>query len=436
MGGLGLTLNTAAQTLLNTQTELQTSSNNISNASNTWYSREVAVQQSDPSVLSDGSWVGTGASITAISQMRDQYLDGQVLSATSANSQYTSLSSQLQSIQSAVADSGSTGISAALGSLFSSFDALSQNPTGLSEQTGVYEAAQNLASAIQSSNTQLNQASNNLPGQINDTVNQANSLIAQIAQYNTAIAQTGGNATGQANSLVDQRYEAMDNLSQLIPVSFSTGSNGMVNVTTTDSTGPVTIVSGETGTPISTDSTITGGQLGGLLQAQTDLNGYMTQLNTFTSSLVSQVNALQTVNGGPAVFSDTTGQEASTITASTTFLTGQTTANEGPIAVNIANLQNTNLTFSDGTTSTLQGYLSNIQQGIGNDVQSANTNSSFNQSLLTQLQNQQQSYSGVSLDQEMVNVIQYQQVYQAAAKVVETVSGLMSTAISMVPAAM
>jgi len=334
-----------------------------------------------------------------------------------------------------VADSGSDGISQALGSFFDSWDTLSQNPSGLSEQTGVYEAAQNLASAIQSSCTQLNQASSALPGQINDTVSQANSLIDQIAQLNTAIAQTGGNTTGQANALTDQRYEAMDNLSQLIPVSFSTGSNGMVTVTTAESSGPTTIVSGETGTHISTASTITGGQLGGLLQAQTDLNGYITQLNTFTSSLVSQVNALQTANGGTGVFSATAGQEASTITASTTFLNGHTTANEGPIAVNIANLQGTQSTFSDGTTATLQGYLSNIQQGIGNAVQEANTNASFNQSLLTQLQNQQQSYSGVSMDQEMVNVIQYQQVYQAAAKVVETVSGLMSTAISMVPAA-
>ena len=48
------------------------------------------------------------------------------------------------------------------------------------------------------------------------------------------------------------------------------------------------------------------------------------------------------------------------------------------------------------------------------------------------LQTQQQSVSGVSVDQEMVNVIQYQQFYQAAAKVVSTVSTLLTTAIDMV----
>jgi len=434
MAGLSLTLDTAEQTLLNTQLELQTSSQNISNAGNTWYSREVASQQDTPSVQTMGVWVGTGATVSQITQMRNQYLDNQVLNATSENSQDSRLASALQSIQSYAADSGSSGISQALGNFFNAWDTLSQNPTGLSEQSGVYQAAQNLATTIQSTYSNLNQiATSTLPGQIQDTVTQANSLIDQIAQLNTSISESGTVASGQPDDLIDQRYEAMDQLSQLIPVSFSAGANGMVNVTTNETGGPVTIVSGGTGTNITTSSAITGGQLGGLLQAQTDLTGYMAQFNTFTASLVSQVNTLQQANGGSAVFTVTTGQEASTITASNTFLNGQTAANEGPIATNIANLQGTQVNFSDGTTATLQGYLSNIQQQIGSDVQQANTNSSFDQSLLTQLRNQQQSYSGVSLDEEMVNIIQYQQIYQAAAKVVETASTLMSTAISMVP---
>ena len=136
MAGLTLSLYTGEQTLLNTQTELQTASNNISNASNTWYSRQVAVQQENSTVQVEGGWVGTGASISQVTQMRDQYLDGQVLNATSANSQYTNLTSQLQTIQASVADSGSTGISQALGAFFDSWDTLSQNPSGLSRAVG------------------------------------------------------------------------------------------------------------------------------------------------------------------------------------------------------------------------------------------------------------------------------------------------------------
>ena len=429
MAGLTLTLDTSEQTLLNTQLEIQTASNNISNANNTWYARETAVQTDNPAIQTTFGWLGTGASVTQITQARDQYLDGQVLNATSDYSQYSNLQTQLQSIQSVASDSGSTGISQALGAFFDSWDTLSQDPSDISAQSAVYQAAQNLASNIQSTYNQLDEiATNDIPGQIQDTVNQANSLIDQIAQLNTAIAQSSA-GTPQPNTLIDQRYEAMDSLSQLIPVSFTTGASGMINVDTTDSNGPLTIVSGGTGTHIATSTTITGGELGGLLQAQTDLNGYMTGLNNFASTLISQVNALPEPNGGPDVF---TGTDASTITASTTFLNNQTSADITSRALAISNLQDNPINFPDGTTGTFQDYLSNIQEQIGNDTQQATNNANFYQAMQTQLQNQQQSYSGVSLDEEMVNVIQDQQVYQAAAKVIQTVSDLMSTVTSMV----
>jgi flagellar hook-associated protein 1 len=429
MAGLTVTLNTAAQTLFNTQIEISTSSNNISNASNTGYSRETAVQTDNPAIWTSSGWLGTGASVTQITQMRDQFIEQQLMNATSNDSQYTSLSSQLTAIQSASSDSGSNGISQALGSFFDSWSTLAQNPTGLSEQSGVYSAAKNLAGALQSTYNQLNQISTQMPGQIQNTVDQANALIDQIAQLNTSIAQTQ-TPTCQPNQLIDARYQAMDSLAQLIPVSFSKAANGMVNVNTTDASGPLAVVTGTTGTHITTSSTITGGQLGGLFTAQTDLNGYIGKLNTFTSSIIAQVNSISTTNGGTAVFS---GTGATGITASTTFLSGMTSAGLSTCAQAMTNLQDTQVTFTDGTKATPEQYLSNLQQTVGTDVQQAGNNQSFYDSLKSQVQQQQQSVSGVSMDEEMVNVIKYQQIYQAAAKMVQTVSTLMSTAISMVP---
>ncbi len=429
MAGLTVSLYTASQTLQNTQIEIQTASNNISNASTTGYATETAVQTDTPSILTSSGWLGTGATITQITQARDQFLEQQLMNANSGDSQYTSLSTQLTSIQSACADSGDDGISQALGNFFDSWNTLTQDPSGLTGQTAVYSAAQNLAGAIQSTYSQLSQISNQMPGQINDTVNQADTLINQIAQLNVAIAQNQ-TPTSQPNDLIDQRYEAMDSLSKLIPVTFSQDpTTGMVNVTTTTTGGPVPIVSGATGTPLTTPPTVTGGQLGGLLTAQTDLTGYISQLNTFTSTLISQVNSISTDNGGTAVFN---GNDASSITASNTFMSGQTSAELSSTAQAMANLQNSQITFSDQTVATPEEYLSNIQQTVGDDVQQAGNNQSFYNSLQSQLQTQQQSVSGVSVDQEMINVIQDQQVYEAAAKVVETVDTLMGTAIDMV----
>ncbi|MGO8942935.1 MAG: flagellar hook-associated protein FlgK [Syntrophobacteraceae bacterium] len=433
MAGLSVTLNTALQTLMNTQTEIQVASNNISNATTPGYAVETAVQTETAPSLTGAVWLGNGATITQVTQARDTFLEQQLMNVMSDNSQYTSLSGELTSIQSACADSGSDGISQALGNFFSSWSTLAQDPTGLSGQTGVYSAAQNLASAVQSTYNQLNQIATQIPGQITDTVNQANTLIQQIAQLNTAIAQSS-TPTNQANELIDQRYQAMDSLAQLIPVSFSQdGATGMVTVNTTDADGSLTVVSGATATPITTSTSITGGQLGGLLTAQTNLSGYISQLNTFANTLMTQVNNISELSQGSpanpalAVF---TGVGASGMTASTTFLNGPTAAELSSSAQAIADLQDSQISFS-GTQATPEQYLSNIQQNVGDDVQQANNNQSFYNSLQTQLQTQEESVSGVSTDQEMINVIQDQQIYEEAARVVDTVSTLMSTIISM-----
>ena len=197
-GGLTLTLDTAGQTLLNTQTELQVSSSNISNAGNTWYAREVAHQTDNPDINTLSGWIGTGASVSQITQIRDQFLEGQLMGANSDYSQYSTLNSQLQTIQSADSDSGSTGITQALGSFFDSWDTLSQDPSDSSAQSTLTRAAQNLASTIQSTYGSLNQiATNGIPDQINDTVSQANSLIDQIASLNMSIVQAQADNIGR-----------------------------------------------------------------------------------------------------------------------------------------------------------------------------------------------------------------------------------------------
>jgi len=216
-------------------------------------------------------------------------------------------------------------------------------------------------------------------------------------------------------------------------VSFSQDpTTGMVDVNTSESTGSPAVVSGGEAFPISADSFFTGGQLGGLQTAQGNLESYMNQLNTFTDGLMSQVNSI--TEGDPpnvalAVF---TGSGASSIAASTTFLNGQTSDALSSWAQALGDLQDTQVSFSDGTTATLEQYLGNIQQNVGDDVQQANNNQNFYDALQTQLQTQQESVSGVSTDQEMINVIQDQQIYEEAAKVVETVSDLMSAVMSMI----
>jgi len=68
----------------------------------------------------------------------------------------------------------------------------------------------------------------------------------------------------------------------------------------------------------------------------------------------------------------------------------------------------------------------------GADAQSANTYVKFQTALVTQLETQRQSTSGVSLDEEAVNLVQYQKSFEAAAKLITTGNDLLDTIIAMV----
>ncbi|MGC8490246.1 MAG: flagellar hook-associated protein FlgK [Syntrophobacteraceae bacterium] len=429
MAGLNVTLNIAAQTLMNTQTELSTASNNISNANTTGYAVETAVQTQNPSTQMVYGYLGAGASVTSISQARDNFLEQQLMNAASSDSQFTSQASELSTIQSVASDSGSTGISQALGNFFDAWSTLSQNPTGVAEQSAVYSAGQNLASAIQTTYNQLDNINGQLTTQISDTATQANTLLTQIAQLNTGIARGGTTPTSQPNDLINQQYAAIDSLSKLIPVTFSKQSDGTFTVTATVNGSSQDLVTAETvNYSVNPTDSVGGGQLGGLQDAQTQLSGYMGQLDNFAEGVI---NNFKTSFGPQAVFQ---GTDATSIAANTNYLSTLPidAAQMATDANTMSSLQDQSLTFSDGTNSTLQGYLGTIQSSIGTDAQTANTNQSYYDSLKSELQNQQQSVSGVSMDEEMVHVIQFQQIYQAAAKVVTTTATLMNTAINMV----
>jgi flagellar hook-associated protein 1 FlgK len=77
-------------------------------------------------------------------------------------------------------------------------------------------------------------------------------------------------------------------------------------------------------------------------------------------------------------------------------------------------------------------YYSSMVAAAGADAQSANTYVKFQTSLVNQLEAQRQSTSGVSLDEEAVNLVQYQKSFEAAAKLITTGSDLLDTIIGMV----
>jgi len=68
---------------------------------------------------------------------------------------------------------------------------------------------------------------------------------------------------------------------------------------------------------------------------------------------------------------------------------------------------------------------------VGNDTSNTSADADAASLILQQLQDQRGSVSGVSLDEEAANLIQYQTAYQAAAKVVSSVNSLLLDAVNL-----
>ncbi|MGZ4312994.1 MAG: FlgK family flagellar hook-associated protein, partial [Solirubrobacteraceae bacterium] len=244
---------------------------------------------------------------------------------------------------------------------------------------------------------------------------------SQIATLNQQIVQA--TQAGQSpNTLLDQRDKLIDDLSGLAQVSVSTGSNGAVTINFGDASTP--LVSGTTVTWPQTLTSAAGGQLGSLLNLSSStgpIGSMLSSLDNVAGQVISSVNALQP--SSPFFSGTTAGTIAVSATAATIQASSSSTSG-ADLAQAIGNL-------SGGAAD--QSYAAFVAQ-VGDSVQAANSTHATQQAVLTAVSNQRQSVSGVSLDEEMTNLIQFQQAYQASARVMNAINSTLDTLINSVGA--
>jgi flagellar hook-associated protein 1 len=420
---------TALSGLEAAQAAIDTTGENISNANTPGYTRQVVnTGESGPlsiPALSEpgaGADLGTGVDVTSISRMRDQFLDVQYRAQNTQTSNANTMSAQLQQVQTAINEPSSDGLQTQLDTFYSDWSALANDPTSQAAQTAVIDDGQTLASMFNSVSSQMStvqsQASQEYAS-LTGTSGQVEQDAQQIATLNGQISQA--TEAGQTpNSLLDERDNLLDDLSGLAQISVTNQSDGSVTVNFGDASTP--LVSGTTVTWPQTLTSASGGQLGALLNLSSSsgpIGQYLSSLDGVASQVISSVNALQPSS---PFFS---GTSASTIAVSATASSIQTSSSStsgADLAQSIANLKG-------GAAD--QAYSAFVAQ-VGNGVSSAETTQTTAQAVLTAVSNQRQSVSGVSLDEEMTNLINYQQAYEASARVMNAIDSTLNTLITSV----
>jgi flagellar hook-associated protein 1 FlgK len=159
-----------------------------------------------------------------------------------------------------------------------------------------------------------------------------------------------------------------------------------------------------------------GGQLGGLQDVAAKANGYRTTLATMAASLISSVN---TAAASP-VFSGTGANDIAVVATSATIAAGTGAVGDNSVANAIRALRG-------GTVD--QAYAGLVRQ-IGSDVKTATSNNTTATSVLDSISSQRASVSGVSMDEEMANMIRFQRGYQAAARALTTMDDMLNQLIN------
>ena len=475
MLGLLGTLNLASQSLQTQMTAISVTGQNLANVNTAGYTRQTANIQTTPDIETTSGPEGTGAEVTDIQQAVDTLLNNQIQGQQSTSGYWNGQQSALQSVQddldeflsSTGSTSGSTsstdttsssGLSTLINNFFNDAQSVATSPTSIPARQQLISDAQTLASAFNQINSQLNQENTALNTSISDDVTSANQLLSGIASLNQQIsaAQLGG---GNANDLIDEQQQDLQNLAQLTDITTSTEANGAVNLSIDGQTfvsgnqvkdtletydpGNGNLLVTAPGLGGTTPLTLTGGSIQGTIDARDGtLATLQSSVNTLASSLITQVNSIYspgyslTGTTGANFFG---GSDASNISVNSSLAddpssfqaSGSATASgDNSVVLQLAEL-------ADTAQSNLQGqtFSNSFDQTVGtfgDALQTANNQVTDQTSVMNMLKTQQSSVSGVSLDQEMTNLLGFQQAYEASAELVTTINQMLSATLQMV----
>jgi flagellar hook-associated protein 1 FlgK len=460
------TLDMASNSLSVQQQEMTISGQNLANVNNPAYADETLNIAESPPLETPVGDEGTGVEMTSITESRNPLLDNQIQAEASVTGSLTAqqtnlqnaeayLDEQITSTSSSATPDSPNGLSADLSNLFNSFANLENTPSDPSLRQAAVHSAEEVTDQFNQVSTQLSTVQANLNSDVQSDVTSANQDLNTIATLNEQIVAADA-AGGSADQLVDQREQTLENLAGLANFSTTTQTNGAVDV----SIGGVAMVSGGTvsdqlqaydpgngqlqvqaknaGTAI----TLTGGSIAGEITARDGaLASLQSGLNTLASQLITQVNSIYSTgydlngNTGQDLF---TGTDASNIGVNSNVANDPSqfqaagvpgAPGDDSVVLKLAQLGNQNLAGLNNQTFSAN-YAQTVSD-LGSAISSVNDSLNTSQAVSQMLTNDRAATSGVSLDTEMTNLIQYQKAYEASAEMITTLNEMLQTLVTM-----
>lgn len=454
MGGNFTVFQSAVSALAANSQALSIAGNNIANVNTPGYSRQVAVLQAKSPQTSGNVELGLGVDVTAVNRTIDSFAEVRLVEATSTSVRYDAESESLQQVAGAFNEIGADGINTFLVNFFNSWQDLSNDATSINSRTNVLNKASTLIDRFHNLANQINDSRGLMDVDIRDRIANINTIADQIGELNNKISAASGESQ---LSLRDSRQFLVRELAKQVDVSYVETTEGefqvyiggglqLISGTTVNTMGTeenagndghldVTLTVGGAAASV-INTRIEDGALKGILDARdTSLPDYLEKLDELAYRIVADVNTAHSAgfnldSGTGVVFftalaaiagSATSIALSAAVTDAPRKLAAASAAAQLPagnsVARAIGNLKDTDSAFVAGN-ATYTSFHSDLLATIGNDTASAQANAEFSMQVERQADLQRERSSGVSLEEEQLNLIKYQAAFQAASRLV------------------
>ena len=463
------------QGLTSNRQALQTTSGNIANANTPGYTRRRAVVETNNLSIPQGANMGSGVEVKRVLRVHDQFVNKQIIDESQSFGGVKARSENLQRVE-IVAQRDTDNVNNLVNKFFGDLRELSVAPETAALRNVVQSSGQALSSGIKGMFSNLEGMKQDLDYRIEDSISQVNGLTRELAQLNKNIVQ-GGTRKDNILDLEDRRDSVMRELSQKVNFQTHIDDLGQISVVT----GGCVLVQGEQSNDIFALRTaaegekgpgsldifiknhgegrkittgINDGELGGMMYVRDKvINPAIEHLDKIAYHIASEVNSIHRQGEGMdgvsgrdffkdigkssqgAAFRFELNDSIKDNFENIAVGYSGTSAGSNEIALQIANVQNEKGLSTNhlGTQEqhTINESLSALVGRIGVETQREGNLFSHHKDVVQQLENYRQSVEGVNLEEEAVNMIQYQTVFNASAKAMKVGEELFNTILSL-----
>ena len=442
------------------QVELNVTAQNTANAMTDGYTRQVAMISSIGASSGSSNSAGNGVQVDSIRRVSNQYQVSQVWYAASDNGYYSTQQEYITQLETVLSDDN-TSLSGGFDDFFAALSAATSSPDDSALREQVISESSALALRVNNTLDYIDSQSSEIVSQEQAMVAQVNTLTSGIASYNQQIAEAEANGDN-ASALYDARDQMVEQLSGIMDVQVNIDDQGNYDVTLKNGQ---PLVSGQESSTIALESNADGSQSMSLTFAgttstmNTDTGGSMVALFDYQNDVLTPLT--DTINSMAEQFADAVntqlaqGYDLNGNPGAPLFIYDENSS-DGPLEVN-PDITADELAFSSssdesGNSDNLQALInisteplnidglgsvtvgeacSSIISNIGIYSQQNQTEAQAAANVYSEAQNQQSSVSGVSMDEEAVNLITYQQIYEANLKVISAGADIFDSVLEM-----